>query len=147
MGSQGAPFSIFRGCVRDWYGHISFTHMGPIVRIPDISLQPITDVQPLTSKAELMSPMEQKRMGRHIDVLGHQRKIQSPLIPGPQECQDLLGPTQTSGFPAPETIDVRFTSNDPKFSLITSICTFGTGKSRRSQTGPQSHTGWAMEGC
>lgn len=60
--------------MRDWYGHISFTHMGPIVNIPDISPQRGTDVQPLTSKVELMSPMEQGRMGRHIDVLENQRE-------------------------------------------------------------------------
>ena len=73
--SQVAPFSAFRGWMRDGYWHTSFTHMGPTVKTPAISLQPITDVQPLTSKGELMPPMEQERMGRHTDALGNHRGI------------------------------------------------------------------------
>lgn len=49
--------------------------MGPTVKIPDISLQPVMDVQPLTSKNELMPPTEQEGMGRHTDVLGNQKGI------------------------------------------------------------------------
>lgn len=90
--------------MRDWYGHISFTHMGPTVKIPDISLQPITDVQPLTSKVESKSPMEQGGMERHINVLGNQRRIQLPPHSWAPECQNLLESTQMSGFPASEFI-------------------------------------------
>lgn len=82
MGRQVAPFSVFRGWVRSWRGHTSLTNMGPTAKIPDISLQPIVAVQPLTSTDDSMPPMEQRRMGRDRDVLGHQRRIQSPLIPG-----------------------------------------------------------------
>lgn len=147
MRSQVAPFLIFRGWMRDWYGHISFTHMGPTVKIPDISLQPITDVQPLTSKVESKSPMEQGGMERHINVLGNQRRIQSPLTPGPLSVRTSWDPLRCPVFQPLNSSDIQFTSNDLKSSLIASSCTIGTEKRRRTQTVPQSHTGWATEGC
>lgn len=71
-----APLWTFRG-VRDLNGQVSFTHRGPIVKIPDIILQPVMAVQPLISKGELMPPMEEERMGRYTDVLENQRRILS----------------------------------------------------------------------
>lgn len=141
-----APLSTFRG-ETDLSGHVSFTHRGPIVKIPDISLQPSADVQPLISKGALRSPVEQGGMGRHIDVLGNQRGVHASLIPGTLSVRPSWATPRCLVFQPLKPSDVQFTSSDLKFSLIALICIVGAGKRRSIQTGPQSQTGWAAEVC
>lgn len=144
--SHVAPLSTFRG-ETDLSGHVSFTHRGPIVKIPDISLQPSVDVQPLISKGALRSPVEQGGMGRHIDVLGNQRGVHASLIPGTLSVRTSWATLRWLVFQPLKPSDVQFTSSDLKFSLIALICIVGAGKRRSIQTGPQSQTGWAVEVC
>lgn len=113
--------------------------MGPTVKIPDISLQPITDVQPLTSKNELTPPVEQERMGRCTDVLGNQKGII------PSSFLEPWDPPRCLVFQPLTPLGVEFTSSDLKSSLIALNCIIGTGKRRSIRTGSQSHTGWAVE--
>lgn len=119
--------------------------MGPTVKIPDISLQPIMDVQPLTSKNELMPPVEQERMGRCIDVLGNQKGIIPSSFLESWSVRTSWDPPRCLVFQPLKPLGVEFTSSDLKSSLIALNCIIGTGKRRSIRTGSQSHTGWAVE--
>lgn len=93
--------------------------MGPTEFMVASSLQPTTVVQPLTSTVDSRPPRSQEGTKR---VRGWSPACFSPATQG------------------------AFTSREFKSSLVALSHAIGTGQRGGTGTGPQSHTGWAVEG-